>query len=165
MSQKYGQYCINQTRALLIIDHHIQYLSWYQVTKGSRLRLDAMLIKPIQRITRYHMFLSSLAQTCEELGESAADYSSSLFSILSCTQHINTMMWIGAMKDCPVDLAGQGQLLRQGIVKDRGDKKSSQDKGSSCYLFLFKQCLVLCKTRVNKDEPASPHLTYSSHIR
>ena len=164
LCQKYGQYCINQTRALLIIDHHIQYLNWYQVTKGTRLRVDAMLIKPTQRITRYHMFLSSLALTCGELGDPAADYCSALSSILSCTHHINTMMWIGAMKDCPLDLAAQGQLLKQGTVRDRRDKKD-KDKLSSCHLFLFKQCLVMCKARANKVEPASPHLTYTAHIR
>jgi len=64
------------------------------------------------------------------------------------------MMWIGAMKDCPLDLAAQGQLLKQGTVRDRKDKKD-KDKVSSCHLFLFKQCLVLCKSRVNKVEPGS----------
>ena len=68
------------------------------------------------------------------------------------------------MKDCPLDLAAQGQLLKQGTVRDRKDKKD-KDKVSSCHLFLFKQCLVLCKSRVNKVEPGSPHLTYTAHIR
>ena len=118
---------------------------------------------------RYHMFLSAMAHTCEELGlsESAAEYISTLAIILLTTQHINTMMWIGGMRDCPLDLAGQGQLLKQGTVKERAIKGSGrkEKKCSSCQLFLFQHCLVLCRTKVNLAEPGSPHLAYSAHIR
>merc|ERR1711892_929299 len=75
-------------------------------------------------------------------------------------------MWIGGMRDCPLDLAGQGQLLKQGTVKERGIKGSGrkEKKCSSCQLFLFQHCLVLCRTKVNLAEPGSPHLAYSAHI-
>ena len=53
ISHKYGRYCINYTRASLIFDQHIQFFSLYQIKKGIPLRVDAMLIKPVQRITRF----------------------------------------------------------------------------------------------------------------
>ena len=52
LSCKYGRYCINSTRSSSIIDKHIQFLSFYQHSRGIALRIDAMLIKPIQRLTR-----------------------------------------------------------------------------------------------------------------
>ena len=63
---------------------------------------------------RYHMFLSSLSKTCSQLGlaEEASDYSTALEAVLQSAAHTNTMMWIGSMVDCPIDLSGQGQLLR-----------------------------------------------------
>ena len=52
LSTKYGRYCINNTRASLIVEEYIQFFSLFQYNKGIPLRIDAMLIKPIQRLTR-----------------------------------------------------------------------------------------------------------------
>ena len=67
------------------------------------------------------MFLSSLSKTCSDLGlhEDSEEFSAALSSILSAASHTNTMMWIGKMEDCPLDLSGQGQLLKQGRVEKR----------------------------------------------
>ena len=157
------------------------------------LRIDGMLIKPIQRLTRlkcncyirfpyrvlnfrYHMFLSSLSKTCKELGytEASHEYSAALESILSAANHTNTMMWIGKMENCPLDLSGQGQLLKHGKVLTKclaGSLKKGRrwstrsQKPSPCYLFLFQQTVVLCRTSENCVEQNSPHLYYLNHIR
>ena len=119
------------------------------------------------------MFLSSLSKTCKELGfdEASNDFSIALESILSAASQTNTMMWIGKMENCPLDLSGQGQLLKHGKVLNRlggnlnfGRKWSSQ-KLSSCYLFLFQKSLVLCKTSENISESNNPHLSYANYIR
>jgi hypothetical protein len=122
------------------------------------------------------MFLSSLAKTCKELGflDASNEYSAALESILSAASHTNTMMWIGKMENCPLDLSGQGQLLKHGkvmtrclagsIKKGRRWSKRSQ-KPSPCHLFLFQQTVVLCRTSENCVEQHSPHLYYADHIR
>jgi len=175
LSRKYGRYCINNTRSSIIIDQNIKYFSLYQFNKGLMLRVDGMLIKPIQRLTRYHMFLNSLSKTCRELGfvEASEEYSAALDSILSAANHTNTMMWIGKMENCPLDLSGQGQLLKHGKVqtkcvagsvkKGRRWSKISQ-KQSPCFLFLFQQTLVLCRTSENYLQQHSPHLCYLDHL-
>ena len=101
------------------MDHNLQFFSSYQFTNSLELRVDAMLIKPIQRLTRYHMFLSSIAKTCRELGlaEAALEFSLALESVLAAASHTNTMMWIGKMVNCPIDLPSQGQLIKQGKVR------------------------------------------------
>merc|ERR1711892_1411097 len=114
-----------------------------------------MLIKPIQRLTRYHMFLGSLSKTCAELDlhEDSGEFSAALSSILSAASHTNTMMWIGKMEDCPLDLSGQGQLLKQGRVGRRSlckrGKIASSQRSSACQLLLFQKSLVLCSTDDN----------------
>jgi len=171
LSTKYGRYCINNTRASLIVEEYIQFFSLFQYNKGIPLRIDAMLIKPIQRLTRYHMFLTSIAKTCKQLGFHAAseDFTSACEFISSTATHTNTMMWIGKMINCPLDLSGQGQLLKHGKVLTRpftgslkkGRKWStSSQKGSTCHLFLFQQTLVLGKRSDNMDDT----LHYAGHI-
>ena len=118
LSRKYGRYCINNSRSSIIVDHNLQFFSSYQFTNKLELRVDAMLIKPIQRLTRYHMFLSSISNTCKELGlaEASLEFSLALESVLAAASHTNTMMWIGKMVNCPIDLPSQGQLIKQGKV-------------------------------------------------
>ena len=117
------------------------------------------------------MFLSALSKTCNELelyGDSE-DFSAALSSILSAASHTNTMMWIGKMEDCPLDLPGQGQLLKQGRVGKQElmkiKRKWGQQKTSLCQLLLFQESLVLCRTNEDPSEPNNPHLFYENHIR
>ena len=125
---------------------------------------------------RYHMFLTSMSKTCMELGfnEASEDFSAACEYITSAASHTNTMMWIGKMDNCPLDLSGQGQLLKQGQVLTRsltgsikkGRKWStSSQKPSTCHLFLFQQTIVLCKTTEDVEDQNNSHLSYIDHIR
>eukprot|EP00092_Neocalanus_flemingeri_P006754 GFUD01007296.1.p1 GENE.GFUD01007296.1~~GFUD01007296.1.p1 ORF type:complete len:191 (+),score=49.79 GFUD01007296.1:70-573(+) len=77
------------------------------------------------------------------------------------------------MENCPVDLSGQGQLLKHGklltrsfagsVKKGRKWRTSSQ-KPFSCHLFLFQQTVVLCRTSENCVEQNNPHLFYADHV-
>ena len=118
LSRKYGRYCINNSRSSIIVDQNIQFFSSYQFSNNLQLRVDAMLIKPIQRLTRYQLFLSSISKTCQELGytETGSEFSSALECVLSAASHTNIMMWIGRMVNCPLDLPSQGQLIKHGKV-------------------------------------------------
>ena len=52
LMRKYGRYCINNTNSSTIIDRNIKFLSLFQLQQGFKLRIDAQLILPIQRLTR-----------------------------------------------------------------------------------------------------------------
>ena len=120
------------------------------------------------------MFLSSLSKTCTELGmlEDSKEFSSALSSMLCCASHTNTMMWVGRMEHCPLDLPSQGQLLKQGTVSkkslgtlSRRGRVASFKKSPGNQLLLFQKTLVLCKNNENLSEPDNPHLYYELHIR
>jgi len=175
LSRKYGRYCINNSRSSIIVDQNIKFFSSYQFSNKLELRVDAMLIKPIQRLTRYHMFLSSISKTCEELGlmDASTEFSSALACVLSAASHTNTMMWIGKMVNCPIDLPSQGQLIKhsqvnkRSILNNNGGKFSrrwASQKFVVCHLFLFQKTLMLCRTSENLSEPNNPHLIYENHI-
>ena len=61
MMVKYGRYCINHTRASLILEQNIQFFFLFQITHGLQHRVDAMLIKPIQRLTRLGLIFKQIA--------------------------------------------------------------------------------------------------------
>ena len=62
MSRKYGRYCINNSRSSIIVDQNIQFFSSYQFTNNLELRVDAMLIKPIQRLTRWLKIYNTISK-------------------------------------------------------------------------------------------------------
>ena len=118
------------------------------------------------------MFLTSIAKTCKQLGFDRAsdDFSSACQFISSTASHTNTMMWIGTMEHCPLDLSSQGQLLKHGPVLTRpltGSLKKGRrwstgtQKASSCHLLLFQQTVVLCRRSDSQDD----QLIYTAHIR
>ena len=116
---------------------------------------------------RYHMFFSEISNTNRKLGflEDSRDFAAVLEELLSAAKHTNTMIWIGKMQNCPLDLSGQGQLLKHGFVRIRNvegnGKKEKKEKRSnwklySGQLFLFKHTLVLGRS--------TEKLSYLKHI-
>ena len=113
------------------------------------------------------MFLSDLAKSNTDLGniDSSEDYSAALNSILSVTDHTNTMMWIGKMKNCPLKLSGQGKLLKHGKVLSKKIHGSFMNtKKWPCCLLLFEQAILLCKIVENTEKQDSPRLEYFKHV-
>ena len=70
------------------------------------------------------MFLQSLSECCADLdrGSASLAYSTALEKVRGAAEHTNTMMWVGAMADCPHDLTNLGQLLKHGKVDTRARK-------------------------------------------
>ena len=120
MMRKYGRYCINSGLALKTVQDHHKFFSSYQQQRGLALSIDAMLIKPIQRMTRYLLFLTSLTSTCSKLGYQSAvlDLSSALEVMRATVSHTNTLTWVGGMHCCPLDLSALGLLLKSGTVRE-----------------------------------------------
>ena len=58
LTRKYGRYCINYAHSINLIKIYIKYFSIYQFKNKLQLRIDGMLIKPIQRLTRYNFIKS-----------------------------------------------------------------------------------------------------------
>ena len=170
--RKYGRYCINNSRASEIVEEHLKFFTSYQQQRGLTFRIDAMLIKPIQRMTRYLLFLTSLASTCSELGYQSAceDLSTAREVMRSTVEHTNTLSWVGTMHCCPLDLSSLGLLLKSGLVTSvppaNAGKKTNRRSGvKMSQLFLFQQTLILCWRLENTNDKNRPNLYYHTHIR
>merc|ERR1712226_1701259 len=69
-------------------------------------------------MTRYLLFLTSLASTCSELGYQSAceDLTTAREVMRSTVEHTNPRSWVGTMHCCPLDLSSLGLLLKSGLV-------------------------------------------------
>ena len=61
-------------------------------------------------------------------------------AILEAANHTNTMMWIGRMEDCPLELASQVQLFLQNI---QTQKKILSFFGRSIHQRILEKGFVL----------------------
>ena len=118
------------------------------------------------------MFLSALVRTTNDLGyfKDSENYSLALESILSVANITNTMMKVGKIENCPLDLSRQGILMKQGtFIMDSGirrtGKRLTMSLSSHTYcLILFQKSLLLCRTTENHTESDSPILHYCKHF-
>ena len=105
------------------------------------------------------MFLNDLSKTSNGLedGASAANYSAALKSVLSVVDHTNTMIWVGNMKTCPLNLCGQGQLIKYEKVLSKKIHGNFMDRKKwPCCLLLFQQTAILCKIVDHTEKLTNP---------
>jgi len=167
LTMKYGRYCINTSRRSHIMEQNKLFFTLYQANRGLSLRLDGHLIKPIQRITRYHLFLSSLSKTAQCLGDevTARNYEAALDCVLAISSHTDTMTWVGGMDRSPINLSSQGQLLKHGqLLSKKINEKFINKSKCPCYLILFQQTAVLCKIKGSSEKNTYPELDYWKHL-
>ena len=116
------------------------------------------------------MFFNSLSRTSKDLGflKDSENYQSALASILYVASITNSMMWIGKIKHCPVDLSRQGMLIKDGPVCVGSNwRRNANCLGQvmeSHYLILFQRSLIVCRRRENPADQESPVLLYSKHF-
>ena len=75
------------------------------------------------------MFLSALVRTTNDLGyfKDSENYSLALESILSVASITNTMIKVGKIENCPLDLSRQGILIKQGtFIMDSGIRRNGK---------------------------------------
>ena len=116
------------------------------------------------------MFFNALSRTSKDLEflKDSENYQSALGSVLYVASITNSMMWIGKIKHCPVDLSRQGMLIKDGPVC----MGSSWRMNANClgqvqethYLILFQKSLIVCRRRESPADHDSPVLLYSKHF-
>ena len=115
------------------------------------------------------MFLQDLIKISEAISDNEArdDYTAALDAVIGVAEHTNTMMWVGEMASCPFMLCGQGPLIRHGKVLSKKTQGSFKKRNKyPCYLILFQQTLVLCKTSQNcQQNGKTQKLEYFKHIK
>ncbi|XP_062524026.1 pleckstrin homology domain-containing family G member 3-like isoform X1 [Corticium candelabrum] len=173
----YSAYCTNYPRAVAILTlwQHTprvtesspkvtQFLKLCQTRLHHALPLGAFLIKPVQRILKYHLLLRELAKSCEkETKRSHTVVQSALTAMSAIADRINTMkrrheaaVYIQEIQSQLSgwehdDLSSYGDLLLEDNFKVKGAKTERR-------VFLFRSLLLLVKKK-------GEHLLYKGSIK
>ncbi|VVC90683.1 unnamed protein product [Leptidea sinapis] len=111
--------------------------------------LGDLLIKPIQRIQKYHLLVKKIL-SYSEAANAPPNVIDSLRDAVQCTSIIpknaNDMMDVGRLQGFKGNIAAQGKLLFQEPLHV---SESITDKGKELHVFLFQQCVIFTEA-VNK---------------
>ena len=99
--QMYVVYCQNKPKSEYIVSEHIDtYFEEIRLKLGFKLRLTDLLIKPIQRLTKYHMLLEAILKYSQRAGlpEEAEAIKKAFHVMTVVPNQANEMMDIGRLQ-------------------------------------------------------------------
>ncbi|XP_066148186.1 uncharacterized protein [Euwallacea fornicatus] len=163
----YNEYCARYPRTMEVLSHLQRsegmspLIREKQLRLGHQLPLGSYLLKPVQRILKYHLLLQRLSKQCEPDHKPTVDLA--LATMTSVASDINNMKrkhehavrvqeiqsqlygWTGA------DLTTLGELIAEGTFRVQGAKGRR-------HVFLFENALLLAKSKTDGA------LAYKTHI-
>ncbi|XP_061616250.1 triple functional domain protein-like isoform X1 [Phyllopteryx taeniolatus] len=140
--QIYVDYCTNNPNSTqLILDHAVNYFDKIQRTHQLAHTVISYLIKPVQRITKYHLLLKYLLECCDEGKGKLKD---AMEVMISIPKKANDAMHLSVLEGFDENIESQGELIFQGTVLVRHPKRLIH-KGRKSHLFLFGMSLVFSK--------------------
>ncbi|RXM28260.1 Guanine nucleotide exchange factor DBS [Acipenser ruthenus] len=154
--QIYEKYCQNKPRseALWRQCGDSQFFQECQRKLDHKLSLDAYLLKPVQRITKYQLMLKEMLK-CSKNSEGTAELEEALASMLDIIKSVNDSMHQIAITGFEGNLNDLGKLLMQGSFSVWTDHKKGHSKVKDLarfkpmqrHLFLYNKMLLFCKKR------------------
>ncbi|XP_076314992.1 uncharacterized protein LOC143227427 [Tachypleus tridentatus] len=165
----YTHYCTNYPRSVSVIKELMNTLETAEVFKERQLALHhclplgSYLLKPVQRILKYHLLLNNIVKHSDKESDGYPDIKNALSVMTGIAYHINDMKkkhehavrvqeiqsllysWEGQ------DLTTYGELMAEGTFRMFGAKALR-------HLFLFNKMLLIAK---KKEEGI---LLYKTHI-
>ncbi|XP_015585806.1 triple functional domain protein isoform X4 [Cephus cinctus] len=163
----YVVYCQNKPVSEYIVSEHVDtYFEELRQKLGHRLQICDLLIKPVQRITKYQLLLREalrLTERTQRISEieglrAAAD----VMRIIP--KAANDMMDVGRLEGFDGKITAQGKLLLHGplLVSELG---SMPTRGRELQVFLFEQNIIFSEAVGKKTQFTNPAYIYKAHIQ
>ncbi|CAN8031062.1 unnamed protein product, partial [Ixodes persulcatus] len=154
----YSEFCTNYPRTVSVLTDLVRKTETAEVIKARQislhhsLPLGSYLLKPVQRILKYHLFLQNIVKHLDKESEGYPDVKNALSVMTGIAFHINDMKrrhehavrvqeiqsllygWQGK------DLTTYGELVAEGSFRMLGAKALR-------HLFLFDKVLLIAKKR------------------
>ncbi|XP_070764327.1 guanine nucleotide exchange factor DBS [Enoplosus armatus] len=167
--QVYEKYCQNKPRSEVLWRQCGDSLFFQECQKklDHKLSLDAYLLKPVQRITKYQLMLKEMLK-CSK-GEGTAELEEALATMLDIIKSVNDSMHQIAITGFEGNLSDLGKLLMQGSFSVWTDHKRGHSKVKDLarfkpmqrHLFLYDKMLLFCKKREETTEGHEKTPSYS----
>ncbi|XP_068599908.1 guanine nucleotide exchange factor DBS [Brachionichthys hirsutus] len=160
--QVYEKYCQNKPRSEFLWRQCGDSLFFQECQKklDHKLSLDAYLLKPVQRMTKYQLMLKEMLRCIK--GEGSGELEEALAAMLDIIKSVNDSMHQIAITGFEGNLSELGKLLMQGSFNVWTEHKKGHSKVKDLarfkpmqrHLFLYDKMLLFCKKR---EEPAEGH--------
>ncbi|XP_058493754.1 guanine nucleotide exchange factor DBS isoform X9 [Solea solea] len=160
--QVYQKYCQNKPRSEVLWRQCGDSLFFQECQKklDHKLSLDAYLLKPVQRITKYQLMLKEMLKCSKSDG--MLELEEALATVLDIIKSVNDSMHQIAITGFEGNLSELGKLLMQGSFNVWTDHKRGHSKVKDLarfkpmqrHLFLYDKMLLFCKKR---DETTDGH--------
>uniref|UniRef100_A0A3B4Y5X7 MCF.2 cell line derived transforming sequence-like 2 n=1 Tax=Seriola lalandi dorsalis TaxID=1841481 RepID=A0A3B4Y5X7_SERLL len=132
-----------------------------------KLSLDAYLLKPVQRITKYQLMLKEMLKCSKS--EGVAELEEALATMLDIIKSVNDSMHQIAITGFEGNLSELGKLLMQGSFNVWTDHKKGHSKVKDLarfkpmqrHLFLYDKMLLFCKKREETTDGHEKTPSYS----
>ncbi|NWW29104.1 MCF2L factor, partial [Falcunculus frontatus] len=168
--QIYEKYCQNKPRseALWRQCGDSTFFQECQRKLDHKLSLDAYLLKPVQRITKYQLLLKEMLK-CSKNSEGTAELEEALATVLDIIKSVNDSMHQIAITGYEGDVSELGKLLMQGSFNVWTDHKKGHNKVKDLarfkpmqrHLFLYTKMLLFCKKREENTDGHEKTASYS----
>ncbi|CAN7999342.1 unnamed protein product, partial [Ixodes hexagonus] len=169
----YSEFCTNYPRTVSVLTDLVRKTETAEVFKARQislhhsLPLGSYLLKPVQRILKYHLFLQNIVKHLDKESEGYPDVKNALSVMTGIAFHINDMKrrhehavrvqeiqsllygWQGK------DLTTYGELVAEGSFRMLGAKALR-------HLFLFDKVLLIAKKREEGILNHKTHITCSN---
>ncbi|XP_034737376.1 guanine nucleotide exchange factor DBS isoform X4 [Etheostoma cragini] len=167
--QVYEKYCQNKPRSEVLWRQCGESLFFQECQKklDHKLSLDAYLLKPVQRITKYQLMLREMLK-CSK-GEGTAELEEALTTMLDIIKSVNDSMHQIAITGFEGNLSDLGKLLMQGSFNVWTDHKKGHSKVKDLarfkpmqrHLFLYEKMMLFCKKREETTDGHEKTPSYS----
>uniref|UniRef100_A0A8C1QVS7 MCF.2 cell line derived transforming sequence-like 2 n=1 Tax=Cyprinus carpio TaxID=7962 RepID=A0A8C1QVS7_CYPCA len=168
--QIYEKYCQNKPRSEALWRQCGDSMFFQECQKrlDHKLSLDAYLLKPVQRITKYQLMLKEMLK-CSKNSEGTAELEEALATVLDIIKSVNDSMHQIAITGFEGDLNDLGKLLMQGSFNVWTDHKKGHSKVKDLarfkpmqrHLFLYHKMLLFCKKREETSDGHEKSPSYS----
>ncbi|NXJ12689.1 MCF2L factor, partial [Odontophorus gujanensis] len=168
--QIYEKYCQNKPRSEALWRQCGDSIFFQECQRklDHKLSLDAYLLKPVQRITKYQLLLKEMLK-CSKNSEGTAELEEALATVLDIIKSANDSMHQIAITGYEGDVNELGKLLMQGSFNVWTDHKKGHNKVKDLarfkpmqrHLFLYTKMLLFCKKREENTDGHEKTASYS----
>uniref|UniRef100_A0A8V5FT46 Uncharacterized protein n=1 Tax=Melopsittacus undulatus TaxID=13146 RepID=A0A8V5FT46_MELUD len=167
--QIYEKYCQNKPRSEALWRQCGDSIFFQECQRklDHKLSLDAYLLKPVQRITKYQLLLKEMLK-CSKNSEGTAELEEALATMLDIIKSVNDAMHQIAITGYEGDVSELGKLLMQGSFNVWTDHKKGHKvkdlarfKPMQRHLFLYTKMLLFCKKREENTDGHEKTASYS----
>ncbi|XP_064394255.1 guanine nucleotide exchange factor DBS-like isoform X2 [Halichondria panicea] len=150
--QMYSDYCKNRSNSETLVNEGAECQAFFkgiQRNLAHALDLNAYLLRPVQRITKYQLLLKDMMKHSSNAPKAYSDLQMALDRMLKVLKNLNDSLHVVGLKGFPGALAEQGRLLVHDAfnVWDSGASVSRSlfSRGHERHVFLFEKVIIFSK--------------------